>query len=406
MSFFHLDNRPLRAVFFVLNWYVALSSSHAAGMESNTPDAYQARFEEGLQFMQQGNCLSAAQVFEQLEGETSSLRVKLEWARSLYCLGNYEQSETLFKEVLAANPPFPVRVRVGNYLNEMEVATGKLDYAFGLVRDTNPRAIPTNATINIFGTPLTYTPQFDSSPQYGLSYKLAAIKALDNRNETIASISTYGIKFGSHDFDINNYEVALSQRLLDAPRIQGRLSIERRYFAGEHLYDFPSLSFSHVLENQEGRYWKNELKVGTLNYPVYTYLNGLLSGFTTAAGMNMSGALGVGFELYVDRFNALETPYSYKTSMFALIGNYQFANGVTTQIRISSSWVKYDCADPFFGEVRADNKNSVQLSVAKPDFSTFGFTPALELGYEETHSNISFYTFNKTTMNLALRKAI
>lgn len=399
-------SRPAKAVFFIFCILLAACNSQATELDANTPEVYQARFEEGLRFLDAGNCLGAATAFERLYADTQSQRIKLEWARALHCLGDYEQSEVLFNEVLATNPPFPVRVRVGRYLEEMEAATGKLDYQFGVVRDTNPRAIPTNATINIFGTPLTYTPQFDTSPQYGLSYKLAAIKALDNQNATIASISAYGIDFRSRDFDINNYELALSHRLLDAPRIQGRLSIERRYYAGEHLYDFPSLLFFHVLQNQEGGYWKNELKMGTLNYPVYTYLNGFLSGFTTGAGKSVTASVVVGCELYADRFNALETPYSYKTSMFALVGSYQFANGANTQIRISSSSVQYDSADPFFGEVRADNKNSVLLSVAKPDFSTFGFSPMIELGYEETHSNISFYSFNKTTMNLAFKKAL
>lgn len=367
---------------------------------------YQARFEEGAGFFLSGNYLSAAHVFEQLYADSQSQRVKLEWARTLFFLGRKEQAETLFREVLATSPPLPVREKINAFLEDIAISKGRLDYMFGVVRDTNPRAIPTNRTFNIFGVPLTYTPQFDTSPQYGLSYRLMASKSLDNRNKMVGSVGMHGIKFGSTSFDRNSIEAALAYRLNETPRVQARLGVERMHYAGDHLYDYPSVSISNSLENASGDYWANEIKAGRLTYPVYSYLDGTLSSYTTSVAKSLSPQANAGVEFYFDRSNAAESAYAYKTSLISLFSNlYQATSGLKAQVRVSSSSKKYDSADPFFGKVRSDKRNMIMLTLSKSDFNIFGLTPIAELGYEKTNSTLSFYSFNKMTANISFKKA-
>lgn len=383
-----------------------ITNGFAADLDAGRESDYQARFEEGAGYFLSGNYLSAAYVFEKLYADTQSQRVKLEWARTLFYLGQSEQAEALFKEVLATNPPLPVREKINTFLEDIAISKGKFDYVFGMVRDTNPRAIPTNRTINIFGMSLNYTPQFDTSPQYGMSYRFMASKSLDNQNRMVGSVSMYGIKFGTTYFDRNSIEAKLAYRLNETPRIQTQLGIERMYYAGDHLYDYPWVSISHSLENASGAYWTNEIKAGRLTYPVYSYLNGTLSSYTTSVAKSVSPQANVGVELYVDRSNAVESAYAYGTNMISLFSNvYQANGGIKAQIRVSSSSKKYDSADPFFGEVRSDNRNMVMLTLSKNDLNILGLTPIVDLGYEKTNSNISFYSFSKMTTNISFKKA-
>lgn len=382
------------------------SSGWAAEPDIAQKDAYQARFEEGASLFLSGNYLRAAYIFEQLYADTQSQRVKLEWARAIYFLGNKNKAKELFNEVLATNPPLPVREKINAFLDDIAISNGKFDYDFGVVRDTNPRAVPLNRTFNIFGTPLTYVPQFDTSPQYGLSYRLIASKSLDDYNKLVGSISMYGIKFGSTAFDRNNIEVGLAYRLSDSPRWQTRMAIERMNFAGEHLYDYPSVSISNSVENIIGNAWANEVKGGRMIYPVYSYLNGPLISYSTSVVKNVSPQTNVGVELYIDRSSAAESAYAYRTNLISLFGNlYQGNSGIKALLKISSSSKEYDATDPFFGEMRLDKRNSVMLTLAADKLNLFGVTPTLDLGYEKTNSNITFYTFDKVTATIYFKKA-
>jgi tetratricopeptide (TPR) repeat protein len=72
----------------------------------------QVQFERGLGFLLIDDYAAAAATFERLYAATGSERVRLEWARASYLQQDYEQAETLFKAVLAADPPFPVREKI------------------------------------------------------------------------------------------------------------------------------------------------------------------------------------------------------------------------------------------------------------------------------------------------------
>lgn len=385
--------------------HLTITNGLAAEPDAGRETDFQARFEEGAGYLMSGNYLSAAYVFEKLYADTQSQRVKLEWARTLFYLGQKEQAEVLFKEVLVTNPPLPVREKINTFLEDIAISRGKFDYVFGIVRDTNPRAIPIDKTVNILGVPLIYTPQFDTSPQYGLSYRLMVSKSLDNQNKMVGSVSMYGIRFGSTSFDRNSVEAKLAYRLNEFPRIQTQLGIERMYFAGERLYDYPWVSISLSLENAIGNYWTNEIKAGRLSYPIYSYLNGTLSSYTTSVVKSVSPQANAGVEFYIDRSSTVESAYAYRTGMVSLFSDFQPNEKLKAQVRVLSSSKKYDGTDPFFGKVRSDNRNMVILSLSKNDFNMLGLTPVVDLSYEKTNSNISFYSFNKMTTNISFKKA-
>jgi len=107
---------------------------------------YQIRFEQGVGYMMAGNYMSAAYVFEALYTDSPTERIKLELARCLYYLGSKDRAKHLFEEVLDTNPPLPVREKIGEFLDDIAVSNGRFDYYFGLIRDTNPKAVPSNKT--------------------------------------------------------------------------------------------------------------------------------------------------------------------------------------------------------------------------------------------------------------------
>lgn len=367
---------------------------------------YPARFQQGMHYLTSGNYMSAAFIFEALYADAPTERIKLELARCLYFLGNKDRAKQLFEEVLETNPPLPVREKIGEFLDDIATSQGRFDYYFGIIRDTNPKAVPSNKTFYLFGIPLTYTPQFDTSPQYGLSYRLIGQKALDDHNTLIASLSTYGVKFDKSTFDRNAIEAALAYRLNDNPRIQTRFAFEQMTLANERLYDYPSISVSYATDTESRLVWSNEIKSGRLTYPQYAYMNGVLASYTTSVMKNILPQLNLGMEFYIDRDSAAESPYAYRTQQLALLGNYYLTWLQTkAQFRLSASKKQFDAADPFFGEIRADQRNLVSLNLSRDDINVVGLVPVLELSYEQTNSNISFYSYKKMNLNVSFKRS-
>ena len=385
---------------------IFMTTGWAEESDDGHQNEYQARFEQGAKSFLSGKYFIAAGIFEQLYVETHSLRVKLEWARSLYFMGEKDKAKKLFEEVLATNPPLSVREKIIAFLDDIAISNGKFNYDFGIVRDTNPRLVPNNTTFYIFGAPLTYKPQFDTGPKYGMSYSLSASRSLDSLDKLVGTISTYGIKFDSAIFDQNTVQAALTYRLNDTPRVQARLSFETMSYGGEHLYDYPSASISYATENVIGDYWTNEIKGGRLAYPVYSYLNGPLFSYTTSVSKYVSPQIIMGVELYVDQMNALENPYAYATHSVSLFSNfYQEYFRIKSQLKFSYSSRKYDATDPFFGQKRSDKTNSVMLTLLASEIKIFGGNPTLEIGYQQNNSNIGFYSYGKMTINIYFKKA-
>jgi hypothetical protein len=98
----------LACITALLTGSVRAEETPASAVQQNG-DAYQARFVLGVEALHAGNPMRAAAIFEQLLADTGSPRVKLELARALFLLHDYERSEQLFREVLAL-PELPWRV--------------------------------------------------------------------------------------------------------------------------------------------------------------------------------------------------------------------------------------------------------------------------------------------------------
>jgi len=110
--------------------------------------------------------------------------------------------------------------------------------------------------------------------------------------------------------------------------------------------------------------------------------------------------------LYIDRDSAAESPFAYRTQQLALLGNYYLTwLQAKAQFRISASKKQFDAADPFFGEIRADQRNMVSLNLSRNDINVVGLVPVLELSYEQTNSNISFYSYKKINANMSFKRA-
>lgn len=366
----------------------------------------QVQFEIALRWASEGRFREANDLLLNLYTRTKSPRVLLEGARVLYLAGEYEEAEILFKQVLDLKPPMMVRERVIVYLNNIANSRGRIEASFGLMRDTNPKAITNSRTLTILGQTFAYNPQFDTSPQWGMSYLLSGYKNFGAEKKWGAGFNVNGTKFQTKDFDRSGLEEYITYRLSDLPRLDIKASAEQYFFADKILYNMPSVSLKHIADGAAGKYWTNEIKNGWIDYPEYAYLNGTVKSYTTTFGMPVAENIILGIEGGIDRTTAIDTAYAFKSRTVGLVANIFIPSEfIKAQVRYSHTNRHYDSPDPFFGEIRQDSKNGIFMNITKVNWVFWGLVPSIDLGFEESKSNIELYSFRRVISNITFKKS-
>ncbi len=374
-------------------------------LKAQVIDENQVKFERGILFLDSQDYTPAIEIFRDLYQITNAPRVKLEWARASYLSGDLVEAEKLFKEVLTENPPMMVREKIGVFLEEISLSKGKIEASVGFVMDTNPRAVTNNRIINLYGQSYKYDPGFDTSSQLGIGYNLVGALALDRDKRLLFGFGINGAKFEDYIFDRTSIQEYAIYRLFDSPQIKLKTNYEQFYYGGNLLYTAPSISVLHGKDFSTGAYWINEIKLSKLDYPDYSYLSGPLNSITTSYGYPVISNGTLGFELGLDRATANESPYSFRTQTFGLVGNLFMPDVfLKVSLKLVAANRVFDDYDPVFGVIRQDKKRGVYLSLLKTDWKIYGVAPSLDIGYEVNDSNIDLYTYTRNIIGLNLKK--
>lgn len=373
-----------------------------------TPDAqvvFQARFEQGLQLLREDEYAAAAQAFNSLYQDTRRERVRLEWARSAYLAEDYDTAEQLFRLVKASGPPPAVREKIDAFLEDIALVQGRFDYSFSLVRDTNPRALPTVRTFNLFGLPFEYKPEVDDSPKWGLNYRLSGSKGLDSARRWIGSAGVLGTHFADPQMNRLGFDAHLTYRFKIQPTLQVKGSYERLNMAGDALYRYSWLTLLHAHETEAGWRFTQELRHGHISYPLYPFQNSALTSYRLLAEKQLSARIVMGVELGWNGARAKESPYSYSGLSQGWFGTvYAPTLDAKIQVKHSRSIRDHAIEDPFFGIKRLDTRVMTTVSVESPSIRMGSLIPSLEVGVEKNHSTLPLSQYERVIANLSFRR--
>jgi tetratricopeptide (TPR) repeat protein len=365
----------------------------------------QAQFDLALKLAGEGKFREANELLLNLYERTRSPRVLLEGARVLYVAGEYAESEKLFRAVLELEPPMMVQEKIARYLDDITTTNGRFDFSVGLIRDTNPRAMTSAETITLFGQTYAYNPGFDTTEKTGMSYSLVAEKSSGLKKEYTWGLTVNGAKFQDTDYDRTSVEESVSYRLSDSPRLSLRLASEQFFLAGDYLYNMPSVSLRHLKELSSETYWTNDIKAGLITYKEFDYLGGMLYSYNTGIGRPIMENVILGAELGLDSMSAQESAYSYNTKSLSLLLNvYVPRFFIKYQLRASLSRRDFESEDPFFGNVRSDQKSGVFLNIVKSNWRIYGMAPVLDIGYEKNSSSIELFSYKRVISTLSFKK--
>lgn len=354
--------------------------------------------------MQKGKPARAAAIFEQLLADTGSPRVKLELARALFQLREYERAEQLFREVLAIpDLPWKVAENIRLFLDEIDMATGYIKFAVGVVGDSNPRNFTNAREVMIGGQTLVVVPPEDNRDVVGLKLSVRGYRPLDEKRRTTAFFTASYSDFPSQTFDRLSGDVGVSQAVPRVNWLKAKVGFEGARLDGHTLYRFPYVGALAAMAPSEGYRLQGEFKLGRLNVPQMPHLDSdnvfLVSklAYPPAHGLVFSN------EATLERARTELAAFSYRGGSIGGTMVWPYDAWDTRFTLYASAGVRrYDGIDPWFWDRREDTRYVASLDLLRPSLRIKGYRPQIGVIYERTESTLDFYSFSKLGVRFQL----
>lgn len=382
---------------------VVSASAHAQGRAT---DPAQAQFELGVRAMFAGDQAVAMSTFENLFKKTGSLRVKLEWARAAFLAKQYKLADQLFHEVLAQDIPDSVRFNISLMLTEIAKLGDQTDYGFTLVRDTNPFAVAKQQVILVYGIPFNYQPPQKPETLSGLNFYV-------NHSRSINTAGTVRLLAEADDTEYeggaskSSAKLALQLKRKLEDNLSLRLGVDHHFQRRELLLRQPNLSLQYRKDQLGGLLNQYQFDVGASQskFPDFAYADGQTIFGAASASKMLGSSLQVGANVYLDDMASKTRSLGYETLAAGVYGRF-FTPSISSNMRLSYTQSKrrFKQVDELFVVTRQDHRNLVSMSVQPYSIKLFGLYPALEMGLEESKSNIAVNSFERTFFNVLLRK--
>ncbi|HEY7238048.1 MAG TPA: surface lipoprotein assembly modifier [Burkholderiales bacterium] len=381
---------------------IALASP-ASAQQPPDPEIQRA-FVEGAQRLQAGDYESAARIFRELTHRTDAPRVKLELARALFYLKQYDESRRLFKAVLL-EPELPWRVHdnIETFLRAIDDVDGYARFALSIVSDSNPRNITQEREFTIGGVRLTFEPPKDNERVTGLRYSFQGMQPILRESRVSVYFNASYLDYPAQSLDRLTADGGLSKRL-DASYGELRAGLEGGTYGGQYLYRFPYLELGRRLSESAVHRLDGAVRVGRVTFPYYSYLDANYGSVTLSAAKSMTQALAGLLKATVELSDARERPYAYYGVTLEPGINLFVERPAPLLLRAGLAFGhrQYAADDPLFGITRRDMRIALEASIRNKEWRWMNFTPALAVTLERNESSIDFYSYHKANVYLVL----
>ncbi len=357
----------------------------------------QQRFVAGVEALQGGNYELAERIFTRLLADTSAPRVKLEPARTLFLLREFERSRQLFKEVLdTPGIPWQVRENVQFYLDEIDASQGFTKYYVAVVTDNNPRNFTGQKEFVIGGQTLILLPPGDNEDVTGIQTGVRAYRPLSVDKSVVVYFDGYFIDFPGSNFDRINGDFGFQYRLQSYQNLRLKIGMENEWFAGHYLYAFPYMSLLSATSLNADNLLQGEFRIGNLRIPEARHLDAVQVQTTGSLLTKLSQRSTLVSYLQLEFADTKEDSYTYQG---ATLGNSVAAPLLSTDIRLnifgSYGWRKYAGPDPFFEGNRTDRMAKFGITVEHPMWRIFGYKPTFGINIERNDSSLPYFSYDK-----------
>lgn len=368
------------------------------------PHDPQLHFIRGMALAEMGRYLEAADEFRwMLTQDPSLLRPRLELARVLVLIGQHDSAKYNFEQVLANDIPETVRQNILNILANIREKTAMLTVSFAFVSDSNPNQATSAEEVEVGG--VRYRLNSNSRASQTTGTRLAFDGRLPLAESSLWFVRANG-EFNQYSEQRLNFQY-LQGALGRNFQFQDRtLSIEAgghaAVYGNDPLYDGAVLAVGdfHQLRPDVGI--KFSAMAQQLNYRDYPHLSGWQYGATVQGVYAPSSISRWEVAAGVLRNEAKEAPYSFL--QYQLSGRYirEWVGGWITGIGLHGSVADYDDTDPVFLKKRLGTETKLEFELSNRRLRIWKFTPQLQFGWIDRHSNIDFYSYSRAYARIGM----
>lgn len=359
-----------------------------------TPKEIQTQFNIGISLMEE-RPEEAVQVFRNLYEQSSTIRIQLELARSLYLAGRLDEAKDEFINILDRSIPITVRDKVEWYLSEIQKRQTAKVY-LGLYQDSNPGYITSARTVSIFGQTLSYQPAQNTNSETGLAVGVEAEHEIIPQSGYFLQANINTATYQTNAFNKQDLDFSFIKRWQGYDYKDLRVGHETMFYGGTVLYNYDYLATRWVFNLPNQDYYGFLVKGGPINYPTYSYLSGSQTQAQVFYNHNITRNLTLYLETGGDKTPATQNAYS-SYGFYGAVGTQVADDYTNLQANLKASQLRrnYWDSDPFWGQVRQDRGQLYYASITKRDLYILGLRPSIEITYQSNNSSIPFFTYNK-----------
>ncbi|MGB3390161.1 MAG: porin family protein [Pseudaminobacter sp.] len=371
---------------------VALLLSGAVATAA-APDRHQAEtlFKTGMAAAKQGRHDRAVETYEALLQVSPTPRIKLELARSLFAVGQYDKSLALFRSVYEEpGTPQTVKRNILPFMEEAELRSLRVRYGVRAITDTNPSRVADGGTIFFNGVPLEFQPPAPKDVAYGVEPWLSVEKLWQNGLLT----KFYGSArlFENENLLAGRFQFAVARRIPSVPGLFFQAALDGE-ISRDNAYVLPSIET-----------WKRFRLSDTAGIG----LGGQI-GYMTAENSDVSGGFyrpylfgdwtflpnATAFaRMAVEHLNSRNDYYTYIAPKIDF-GLALKAGGFNAMPQLTVTHTKFTQHDAFWGLNRKDTMVRPTLTVSHDRMEWKGIKPELSVFYEERNSNVGIYDYSQ-----------
>jgi hypothetical protein len=364
----------------------------------------QVLFLSGALYFISGRYTEAAQEFRlMLARDPTLVRPRLELARALFLAREYNAARYHFEQVLASPLPDTVKANVLAYLTLIRERVPSFAFSFDIVSDSNPKQATSNSIVVIGGLPYQLN-------QSALAQHATGILLTGQGRVPLPSDPSWFVRgyVEYYDYPGGELDQGYGQLLAGKHVDLGPHGLEFEggahlaTYAGQTLYQGATWRVSDFVRLQPTVALNLALEARDLRYDNFPFLSGWQYVANGEVRYAISPANSIFGGLTYIRDLAAESPYAYVGYGINVRYTHEVKGGWIGSLFYQYSWYGFEGVDPFFGVVRADTDNRVELSVTNRYLAYKRFAPRLTVGFDDRKSNIDIYSFRRTYVRIGV----
>jgi tetratricopeptide (TPR) repeat protein len=363
-------------------------------------------FLSGLLYYQQGEYRSAAGEFRIiLSHDPTLLRPRLELARTLYMLHDYDAAQYHFKQVLSSELPVTVRWNITSFLRDIQEKKATVSLVLDVISDSNPGQSTSSEIMEIGGLSYRLKDSAREKASWGLALTVDAKFPYSDNPLWFSRAHLESTAYSEAAMDWSYLQLMLGRHF---PFTSHTVTIEVgghvSYYDHDTLYNGVTLGVADLVRVSPNL----EIKIGTeikeQQYDEFHYLDGSVYGFVleTLYAPNTTSRWEMGLSL--SHGDSSDKAYAYQSPGVSVRYVNEWAGGWITGLRLQYARVEYEGKDPLFNAVRDDAESGVEFELIARGWAWNRYAPRFFYGQKKHDSNLPLYSFDREYFHIGITK--